>query len=82
MFRPLGGKRLLLRVYYMEFGHSTWERKLYGVFEATSDGAMDIVPMAFSSSGKLFSAQMKSPATSIITNRNMRVYVNTELTQQ
>ncbi|MQM10526.1 hypothetical protein Taro_043421 [Colocasia esculenta] len=33
------------------------ERKLYGVFEATSDGAMDIVPMAFSSSGKLFSAQ-------------------------
>ncbi|MQL85789.1 hypothetical protein Taro_018312 [Colocasia esculenta] len=33
------------------------ERKLYGVFEGTSDGAMDIVPMAFSSSGKLFSAQ-------------------------
>ncbi|MQL90595.1 hypothetical protein Taro_023183 [Colocasia esculenta] len=34
------------------------ERKLYGVFEATFDGAMDIVPMAFSSSGKLFSAQL------------------------
>ncbi|MQM12864.1 hypothetical protein Taro_045779, partial [Colocasia esculenta] len=35
------------------------ERKLYGVFEATSDGAMDIVPMAFSSLGKLFSAQIQ-----------------------
>ncbi|MQM09510.1 hypothetical protein Taro_042384, partial [Colocasia esculenta] len=34
------------------------ERKLYGVFEATSDGAMDIVPMAFSSSRKLLSAQI------------------------
>ncbi|MQL73249.1 hypothetical protein Taro_005593 [Colocasia esculenta] len=34
-----------------------YSEKLYGVFEATSDGAMDIVPMAFSSSGKLFSAQ-------------------------
>ncbi|MQM12221.1 hypothetical protein Taro_045138 [Colocasia esculenta] len=33
------------------------ERKLYGLFEATSDGATDIVPMAFSSSRKLFSAQ-------------------------
>uniref|UniRef100_A0A1D1XVI2 B2 protein n=1 Tax=Anthurium amnicola TaxID=1678845 RepID=A0A1D1XVI2_9ARAE len=34
------------------------ERKLYGVFEATSNGAMDIIPTAFISSGKLFSAQI------------------------
>lgn len=34
------------------------ERKLYGVFEAISDGALNIVPHAYSSSGKHFSAQV------------------------
>ncbi|XP_039115463.1 B2 protein-like [Dioscorea cayenensis subsp. rotundata] len=34
------------------------ERKLYGVFEATSDGAMNIIPNAFRSSGMLFPAQI------------------------
>ncbi|KAF8412707.1 hypothetical protein HHK36_000675 [Tetracentron sinense] len=34
------------------------KRKLYGVFQACSDGAIDIVPNAFSSSGKAFSAQV------------------------
>ncbi|KAL4313355.1 hypothetical protein GQ457_01G041000 [Hibiscus cannabinus] len=34
-------------------------RELHGVFEACSDGAMDIVPHAFSSSGMQFPAQVK-----------------------
>ncbi|KAM0950795.1 putative development/cell death domain-containing protein [Dioscorea sansibarensis] len=34
------------------------ERKLYGVFEAISDGAMNIIPNAFCSSGMLFPAQI------------------------
>lgn len=34
------------------------ERKLYGVFEATSDGALNIVPNAFISSGSSFPAQV------------------------
>ena len=34
------------------------ERKLYGVFEATSDGAMNIIPNAFRSSGMVFPAQV------------------------
>lgn len=34
------------------------ERKLYGVFEATSDGAMNIEPNAFLSGGKSFPAQV------------------------
>ncbi|KAK9291987.1 hypothetical protein L1049_019939 [Liquidambar formosana] len=35
------------------------QRKLYGVFEATSDGAVNIVPHAYRSSGKQFSAQVR-----------------------
>ncbi|KAK8968844.1 hypothetical protein KSP40_PGU004504 [Platanthera guangdongensis] len=35
------------------------ERKLNGVFRATSDGAMNIVPSAFSSSQKRFPAQVR-----------------------
>lgn len=35
------------------------QRKLYGVFEATSDGSTDIIPTAFVTSGKEFSAQVK-----------------------
>ncbi|EHA8587238.1 hypothetical protein COCNU_scaffold001677G000060 [Cocos nucifera] len=34
------------------------ERKLYGVFEATSDGALNIIPNAFLSSGKSYPAQI------------------------
>ncbi|KAF3436941.1 hypothetical protein FNV43_RR19694 [Rhamnella rubrinervis] len=34
-------------------------RKLYGVFEASSDGEMNIVPHAFSSTGKKFPAQVR-----------------------
>ncbi|XP_008805984.2 uncharacterized protein LOC103718793 isoform X1 [Phoenix dactylifera] len=34
------------------------ERKLYGVFEATSDGALNIMPNAFLSSGKSYPAQI------------------------
>lgn len=34
------------------------ERKLYGVFRATSCGAMNIKPKAFRSSGKQFPAQV------------------------
>lgn len=34
------------------------ERKLYGVFEATSDGKMNINPEAYTSSGKRFPAQV------------------------
>lgn len=34
------------------------ERKLYGVYEATCDGALDIDPCAFTSSGKSFAAQV------------------------
>lgn len=34
------------------------ERKLYGVYEATCDGALDIDPGAFTSSGKYFTAQV------------------------
>ncbi|XP_072986244.1 uncharacterized protein [Typha latifolia] len=34
------------------------ERKLYGVFEATSDGALNIMPDAFTSSGKAYPAQI------------------------
>jgi len=34
------------------------ERKLYGVFEATSDGAMNIEPNAFISLGNSFPAQV------------------------
>ncbi|XP_010276179.1 PREDICTED: uncharacterized protein LOC104610989 [Nelumbo nucifera] len=34
------------------------KRKLYGVFEACSDGSMNIAPHAFRSSGKPFSAQI------------------------
>lgn len=34
------------------------ERKLYGVYEATCDGALDIDPDAFTSSGKSFTAQV------------------------
>lgn len=33
-------------------------RKLYGVFEAVSDGNIDILPHAFRSSGKSFPAQV------------------------
>ena len=36
-------------------------RELYGVFRATSDGALNIVPHAFSSSGKQFPAQVWVP---------------------
>ncbi|TKY49411.1 B2 protein [Spatholobus suberectus] len=35
------------------------ERKLYGVFEAISDGGMNIVPHAYISSGRKFPAQVK-----------------------
>ncbi|KAF7834777.1 DCD (development and cell death) domain protein [Senna tora] len=35
------------------------ERKLYGVFEASSDGNLNIVPEAYTSSGKQFPAQVK-----------------------
>ncbi|KAM7526894.1 hypothetical protein LguiA_016796 [Lonicera macranthoides] len=35
------------------------QRKLYGVFEAISDGAIDSVPQAYRSSGKLFRAQVQ-----------------------
>lgn len=34
------------------------KRHLHGVFQACSDGAIDIVPHAFRSSGKQFSAQV------------------------
>lgn len=34
------------------------ERKLHGIFQATSDGAMNIVPRAFSISNKRFPAQV------------------------
>lgn len=34
------------------------KRQLYGVYQASSDGAMDIVPHAFSYSGKRFPAQV------------------------
>ncbi|KAA8536821.1 hypothetical protein F0562_029299 [Nyssa sinensis] len=34
-------------------------RELYGVFRASSDGSMNIVPHAFSSSGKQFPAQVR-----------------------
>lgn len=34
-------------------------RQLFGVYRAISDGGMDIVPHAFSSSGKQFSAQVR-----------------------
>lgn len=34
------------------------ERKLYGVFEATSDGALNIIPNAFLASGKSYPAQV------------------------
>lgn len=34
------------------------KRKLHGVFEATSDGEMNIVPHAYSSSGRQFPAQV------------------------
>ncbi|KAL3642309.1 hypothetical protein CASFOL_013124 [Castilleja foliolosa] len=33
------------------------KRQLFGVYQASSDGAMDIVPHAFSSSGRRFPAQ-------------------------
>lgn len=33
-------------------------RELHGVYQATSDGAMNIVPHAYSSSGKQFPAQV------------------------
>ncbi|KAL4200878.1 hypothetical protein AMTRI_Chr02g255820 [Amborella trichopoda] len=35
------------------------QRKMYGIFRASSDGAVDIVPHAFRSSGKQFSAQIR-----------------------
>ncbi|KAJ1377772.1 Development/cell death domain [Sesbania bispinosa] len=35
------------------------ERKLYGVFKAISDGTMNIVPHAYTSSGRSFPAQVK-----------------------
>ncbi|RYQ95385.1 hypothetical protein Ahy_B08g090656 isoform B [Arachis hypogaea] len=35
------------------------ERKLYGIFEATSDGGMNIVPQAYVSTGRSFPAQVK-----------------------
>ncbi|KAK8964845.1 hypothetical protein KSP40_PGU010284 [Platanthera guangdongensis] len=34
------------------------ERKLYGVFEATSDGALNIIPDAFRSTGQSYPAQV------------------------
>ena len=34
------------------------EKKLYGVFEAACNGALNIIPHAFSSSGKSFPAQV------------------------
>ncbi|CAL5375072.1 unnamed protein product [Camellia sinensis] len=34
------------------------QRKLYGVFQAVTDGSMNIVPHAYRSTGKLFPAQM------------------------
>jgi hypothetical protein len=37
------------------------ERKLYGVFEATSDGGMDIRRGAFSSTGRTYPAQVICP---------------------
>nr|XP_029151094.1 uncharacterized protein LOC112772281 isoform X3 [Arachis hypogaea] len=36
------------------------ERKLYGIFEATSDGGMNIVPQAYVSTGRSFPAQIES----------------------
>lgn len=38
------------------------EKNLYGVFEATSDGAMNIVPDAYTSTSKKFPAQV-TPAS-------------------
>ncbi|XP_059666698.1 uncharacterized protein LOC132312373 [Cornus florida] len=35
------------------------ERELHGVFQAISDGSMNIVPNAYASSGKYFSAQVR-----------------------
>lgn len=35
------------------------KRELYGVYRASSDGAMDIVPHAFNSSGRQFPAQVR-----------------------
>ncbi|GMN36887.1 hypothetical protein TIFTF001_042529, partial [Ficus carica] len=35
------------------------KRELHGVFQATTDGAMNIVPHAYSSSGKQFPAQVR-----------------------
>ncbi|PON58281.1 Development/cell death domain containing protein [Trema orientale] len=35
------------------------ERELHGVFQATSDGQMNIMPKAYESSGKLFPAQVQ-----------------------
>ncbi|GMP33930.1 hypothetical protein CsSME_00007029 [Camellia sinensis var. sinensis] len=34
------------------------QRKLYGVFQAVTDGSMNIVPHAYRSTGKLFPAQI------------------------
>ncbi|MQM09467.1 hypothetical protein Taro_042340 [Colocasia esculenta] len=56
--RPPPGSDLKQEVPQYDPSYRLPERNLYGVFEATSDGAMDIVPMAFSSSWKLFSAQV------------------------
>ncbi|CAL5327348.1 unnamed protein product [Camellia sinensis] len=36
------------------------QRKLYGVFQAVTDGSMNIVPHAYRSTGKLFPAQRQS----------------------
>lgn len=41
-------------LFLFEYGN----RELYGVFEASSDGAMNIVPHAYNSSGMKFPAQV------------------------
>lgn len=41
-------------------------RELHGVFQACSDGAMNILPHAFSSSGKEFPAQVRNIYSSFV----------------
>lgn len=41
------------------FLYDVEQRKLHGVFEATSDGAMNIIPDAYISSGKLYPSQVQ-----------------------
>lgn len=45
------------------FLFDTDDRKMYGVFGATSNGGMNIVPEAFSSSGNTYPAQVQESWT-------------------